>query len=115
MSDLGEDLREQYLNLNFTGVVYVALYTTNADGDIVEMGGISYSRKAITLVADGVGVRRSDTDLSFTKLTSPVTHVGLLDEPTGGTLLARRKLETPASAFFTPITIEKDDLSVRME
>lgn len=77
------------LDTEFTGTLYLALYTTNptaADTGTEATGG-SYARQAITFTAAAAGQIASTADISFTVDIATYTHYAIHSAVTAGDML----------------------------
>ena len=88
------------LNLIKNDTPYLALYTVSptASGGGTEVSGGSYSRKAITFGAISSGSMSNSAAITFTGLpTANITHYGILNAATGGTLKVFGSLNSAAA------------------
>lgn len=88
------------LNLIKNDTPFLALYTASptVSGGGTEVTGGSYARKAITFGAITSGSMNNNASISYAGLpTSTITHYGILNAATGGTLKVYGALNSPAS------------------
>lgn len=90
-------------NTSYTSpaTVYVGLYTTDpTDANTgTEVSGNAYARQSATFGAPSDGVTTNSAAIEFPQATGSwgtVTHIGILDAPSGGNLL-----------FHAPLTASK--------
>lgn len=91
------------LNLIKNDTPFLPLYTSSptVSGGGTEVTGGSYSRKAITFGAITSGTMSNTANFPYAGLpTSNITHYGILNAATGGTLKVFGALNSPASVVM---------------
>jgi hypothetical protein len=87
-------------------LVYLRLFTAASDAEAgtgTECSSTGYSAQAITFGAPSNGVITNSSAVTFGPLTgstSPITHVGIFDAPTGGNALSILKAPTGGTITF---------------
>jgi hypothetical protein len=82
-------------------VVKLALFTADPTdtGDLTnEITGGAYARQTVAFTAAGGGSTSNDADVTFPQATADwgtVTHIGVMNATTGGTMLWHGQLTTP--------------------
>lgn len=95
----GKIIEHVLRNVSYTSpsTVYLALYTSNPaeDNSGSEYSGGSYSRQSISFSAQSNGTVTNSGTVAFTNLGSgTITHIGILDNSSGGNLLYYGPLTT---------------------
>lgn len=106
------------LGLITTGTPYLALYTSNptAGDSGTEVSGGGYARQAITFSSPSSGEVHNTNSMTFTTMPSAtVTHYGVRDASTGGTLRAFGPLSSSVTTDAgDSITFSSSNVSITL-
>lgn len=128
MAAMSDYLENAIINATLRGMaytspttVYLALYTTDpTDAKTgTEVTGGGYARQTIAFNAPSNGTAVSSADVLFPVATASwgtVTHIGIMDAPTGGNLLYHGPLtNTKTIAKDDQLKIAAGDVSITLD